>query len=63
MAKEIKYEEAVRQLEEIVDKMESDELDLDSMGEQLKKAKTLIRLCKARLTKTDEEIKRILEEK
>ncbi|MBR5657180.1 MAG: exodeoxyribonuclease VII small subunit [Prevotella sp.] len=60
--KEMKYEEAVRQLEEIVRKMEDNELDIDEMGEQLKEAQRLIKLCKDRLTKTDEEIKKILGE-
>ena len=60
--KERKYEEAVRQLEEIVRKMEDNELDIDEMGEQLKEAQRLIKLCKDRLTKTDEEIKKILGE-
>ena len=32
MPKEMKYEEAVRQLEEIVAKMESNELDVDSLS-------------------------------
>lgn len=58
----MKYEEAVRQLEEIVRKMEDNELDIDEMGEQLKEAQRLIKLCKDRLTKTDEEIKKILGE-
>ena len=58
----MKYEEAVRQLEEIVRKMEENELDIDEMGEQLKEAQRLIKLCKDRLTKTDEEIKKILGE-
>ena len=60
--KEMKYEEAVRQLEEIVRKMEDNEWDIDEMGEQLKEAQRLIKLCKDRLTKTDEEIKKILGE-
>lgn len=55
--KEIKYEEAVAQLEEIVDKMENDELDIDQLSDQLKRAKKLVKLCKDKLTKTDEEIK------
>ena len=59
---EMKYEEAVRQLEEIVRKMEDNELDIDEMREQLKEAQRLIKLCKDRLTKTDEEIKKILGE-
>lgn len=61
MPKELKYEEALRQLEDIAAKMENDELDIDSLGEQLKTAQKLIRLCKAKLSKTDEEIKKILE--
>lgn len=60
--KEIKYEEAVALLEEIVDKMENDELDIDQLSEQLKRAKVLVKLCKDKLTKTDEEIKKLLSE-
>ena len=63
MPKEMKYEEAVRQLEEIVAKMESNELDVDSLSQQLKTAQKLIKLCKDKLTKTDAEIKAVLEEK
>ena len=58
--KEIKYEEAVAQLEKIVDKMENDELDIDQLSDQLKRAKELVKLCKDKLTKTDEEIKKLL---
>ena len=62
MAKEeFKYEEAVRQLEDIVEKLQNDELDIDSMSENLKKAQKLIKLCKDKLTKTDDEINKILE--
>ena len=60
--KEIKYEEAVAQLEKIVDKMENDELDIDQLSDQLKRAKELVKLCKNKLTKTDEEIKKLLSE-
>lgn len=60
--KEIKYEEAVAQLEEIVDKMENDELDIDQLSDQLKRAKELVKLCKDKLTKTDEEFKKLLSE-
>ena len=59
---EMKYEKAVRELEEIVDKMERDELDIDQLSEQLKRAKVLVKLCKDKLTKTDEEIKKLLSE-
>ncbi len=62
MEKQVKYEEAMRQLEEIVTKIENNELDIDELTTQLRKAKELITLCKDKLLKTDEELKRILEE-
>ncbi|MBP3844846.1 MAG: exodeoxyribonuclease VII small subunit [Prevotella sp.] len=58
----IKYEEALRQLDEIVQKMERNEYGIDELTTQLKKAKELIQLCKNQLTKTDEDIKKILED-
>ena len=62
MAKEeIKYEDAVRELERIVEQMENNELDIDVMGDRLKKAQTLLKLCRDRLTKADQEVKKILD--
>lgn len=61
MAQQIKYEDAVHQLETIVDKLENNEMDIDELSTELKKAQQLIKLCKDRLTKTDAEIKKILE--
>lgn len=58
----MKYEEAMRQIELIVAKMENDELDIDEMSEQLKTAQQLIKLCKDKLTKTEAEIQKILSE-
>ena len=57
---EMKYEAAFAELQNIVRKMENDELDIDQMAEQLKRAQELIKLCKDKLTKTDAEIKKIL---
>ncbi len=60
MPKEQKYEVAMRQLEDIAAKMENGELDIDSLSEQLKTAQKLIKQCKDKLTKTDEDIRKIL---
>ena len=60
MKQEMKYEQAFAELQTIVRRMENDELDIDQMSEQLKRAQQLIKLCKDKLTKTDEEIKKIL---
>lgn len=57
----MKYEEALQQLETIVRKMEVGEYDIDELSEKLKEAQKLIKLCKDKLTKTDAEIKRILD--
>ena len=63
MKKETTYEEAMAELQDIVRRMENDELDIDQMTAQLKRAQELIKLCKDKLTKTDEEIKKILSER
>lgn len=62
MPKEIKYEEAVRQLEDIVAKMESNELDVDSLSLQLKTAQKLIKICKDKLNRADSDVKKILQD-
>ena len=62
MKEEPKYEEAFQELQTIVRHMENDDLNIDQLSAQLKRAKQLIKLCKDKLTKTDEEIKKILAE-
>jgi exodeoxyribonuclease VII small subunit len=59
MNEEPKYEEALAQLEAIVRKMEANELDIDQIAEQLKTAQRLIKLCRDKLTKTEEEIQQL----
>ncbi len=61
-AKKETYEQAMKRLEEIVAKIESGELDIDNLGEYLKEAQKLIKFCRDKLYKTDEEIKKMLEE-
>lgn len=58
--KEVNYEEAVHQLENIVEKMERGELDVDSMVSRLKRAQELVKLCKKKLKHTDDEIQKLL---
>ena len=56
----MKYEDSIKELESIVRRMENDELAIDTLATQLKRAQTLIKSCRDKLTKTDEEIKSIL---
>ena len=57
MEDNIKYEEALAQLETIVRKMEQNEYNIDELAAQLKTAQRLIKFCKDKLTKTEEELK------
>ena len=57
----MKYEEAMKRLEEIVSRIEENKMDIDQIGDSLKEARELIKFCKDKLYKTDEEIKKILE--
>lgn len=56
------YNKAVEELEAIVAKMQSDNCDIDKLSEYTRRALTLLRVCKEKLTRTDEEIKKCLEE-
>jgi exodeoxyribonuclease VII small subunit len=59
MSKKIKYEEAFTQLQNIVRKMENDEYSIDEIAMQLKEAQRLIKFCKDKLTKTEQEIRQL----
>ncbi len=54
------YSEAMKRLESIVSKIEGNELDIDELGDNLKEAQKLIKFCKDKLYKTDQEIQKML---
>ena len=56
------YKDAVEKLRAIVEDIEKGELDVDILSEKVKEASRLIKLCKEKLFKADEEVKKILEE-
>ncbi|MBR3091714.1 MAG: exodeoxyribonuclease VII small subunit [Bacteroidaceae bacterium] len=58
---EMTYEKAMKRLEEIVDKVENGQMDIDSLSATLKEAQQLVAFCRDKLTKVDAEIKKILE--
>lgn len=59
MNEQLKYEQALAQLETIVRKMENNEFDIDELAVQLKTARQLIQLCREKLTKAEKEISEI----
>ncbi len=56
------YEKAIAELEEIVNKIESEEISVDELSEKVKRASELIKICKAKLFSTEEEVNKILNE-
>jgi len=59
--KEATYEQAMKRLETIVTKVEQGEMDIDSLATNLKEAKDLVDFCKKKLTKVENDVKKILE--
>ncbi len=57
--KEFSFNEAVIKIEEILHNIESGELDVDKLSEQVKLASELIRQCQKKLKSTEEEINSI----
>lgn len=56
------YTEAKRELEQIVQAIEKGELDVDALTTKVKRASLLIAFCKEKLTQTDEELQKILDD-
>lgn len=61
-AKKISYSEAMVEIEEILEKIENEELDVDELAEKVKRVSVLLKTCKDKLTKTNEQVEQILKE-
>ena len=59
--KELSYKEAYARLEEIEALIESNRLDVDDLSDKLNEASALLKICKEKLFKVNEETKKILE--
>jgi exodeoxyribonuclease VII small subunit len=60
MEKAMSYEKAMKRLEEIVAKIESGEMDIDALAQNLKEAQKLVEFCKEKLTTVEAEVKKCL---
>lgn len=61
-SKTISYKEAVAEIEDILEKIENEELDVDDLTEKVKRVSSLITLCKEKLHNTEQEVEKILKE-
>lgn len=60
--KDISYNDAVEEIEEILHQIENEELDIDILSEKVKRVSTLLKLCKKKLHQTEVEVQKILED-
>lgn len=59
---EMTYNKAVAELEELLRKMQSPDCDIDKLSAYTARGLELLKFCKEKLTKTDEEVQRTLNE-
>ena len=62
MEEKITYTEAFEELEQIVQEIEEGEITVDTLSEKVKRAAELIKICKKKLTSTEEDVNQILKE-
>jgi exodeoxyribonuclease VII small subunit len=58
----INYTEAFEELQRIVSEIENGEISVDELSEKVKRATHLIRICKLKLTSTEEDVNKILKD-
>lgn len=61
MKDKITYDEATKEIEQILMKLRNNEISVDELSKEVKRATELITLCRDRLTSAEEDLKKILE--
>jgi exodeoxyribonuclease VII small subunit len=62
MSENVNYTEAFEELQEIVSEIEQGEISVDELSAKVKRAALLIKICKTKLTTTEEDVNKILKE-
>lgn len=55
------YSESIKEIDSILEDLENNELQVDTLTKKVERAATLIKQCKDQLTKTNEDVKKILD--
>ena len=59
--KELTYAEAMAEIEKILGRLRSEEMNVDGLAAEVKRASELIASCKARLRKAEADVNKVLE--
>ncbi len=60
--KKMGYVDAIAEIEDILSKIEDNELDVDELSDKVKRVSVLLKICKDKLLKTETEVENILKE-
>ena len=59
--KNFNYTDAVQEIEQILERFRNEQLDVDALAAEVKRASELIAACRERLTTVEKEVNNILE--
>lgn len=62
MDQEVNYTEAFEELQNIVSEIEKGEISVDELSTKVKRAASLIKICRRKLTTTEEDVNQILKD-
>ena len=62
MADQLNYSDAFEELQRIVTEIEHGEISVDELSQKVKRATELIKICKTKLTTTEEDVNKILKD-
>ncbi|HET9486707.1 MAG TPA: exodeoxyribonuclease VII small subunit [Chryseosolibacter sp.] len=62
MSQDPNYTQAFEELQHIVSEIEEGQISVDELSEKVKRAALLIKICKTKLSSTEEDVNRILKD-
>lgn len=62
MATQFSYNNTLEEMEQILQEIETEEVDVDKLSEKVKRLSVLIKQCKGKLRDTEEEVQRIIDD-
>ena len=60
--KQLTYSDAIVEIEDIISRIENQELDIDELSSNVKRVAELLNFCKQKLKNTEDEVQKILKE-
>jgi len=58
---DMKYSKAIKQLEDIIQRIENEEIDIDELSDKVREASALVKLCKDKIEKAEMEVKDVVQ--